>query len=397
MKTHEYQAKQIFKTYNIPIPKGRAVRTIDEALLAAVGIGSFPMVVKAQVHAGGRGLAGGIRVVNDAGELKEAASTLLGKKLITPQTGKEGKPVNDLLIEESLGFGREIYLGMIIDRSKACVTVLASPQGGMEIEKIAAASPERVFTETIDPAIGLRPFQTNRLFFQLEIASTLSRKLSSVITNIYRLFMEKDCSLAEINPLVITGSGELVALDAKINFDDNALYRHADISALRDFDQEDPLEVKASKYNLNYIKLRGNVGCMVNGAGLAMATMDLIKFAGAEPANFLDVGGGATAKMVTEGLKILLSDRDVRAIFINIFGGILRCDVLAKGVVDAARDLEIGLPVVIRLEGTNVSVGREILDRSGLRFIVASGLDDAARKVAEALKSGSEEGGKSGR
>jgi succinyl-CoA synthetase beta subunit len=331
-------------------------------------------------------MGGGIKVANNIGEVKHAAGELLGKRLVTPQTGGEGKPVDALLIEEALDVEKELYIGVTIDRSKACVTILASAKGGMEIEKVAAESPDKVFQETVDPAIGLRPFQVNRISFFLGLETSFTLKMNSIIQNLYRLFIEKDCSLAEINPLVVTGGGELVALDAKLNFDDNALFRHPEISSLRDISQENPLEVEASRYNLNYIKLKGNVGCMVNGAGLAMATMDLIKLRGAEPANFLDVGGGATPEMVKHGLKILLSDKDVEVIFINIFGGILRCDILALGVVEAAKELKIDLPVVIRLEGTNVNRGREILAESGLTFTVASSLKEAAEKVAVILK-----------
>jgi succinyl-CoA synthetase beta subunit len=340
MKIHEYQAKQFFKDYNIPVPKGMTAETVEEALDAASAIGSFPLVIKAQVHAGGRGKGGGIKRVNDIDELRYTASEMLGKMLVTPQTGIEGRPIDRILIEEALDIKKEIYTGITIDRSKACAILLMSPKGGMEIENIAALSPEEVF-------------------------------------------IEKDCSLAEINPLVTTGRGELVALDAKITFDDNALFRHSDVSALRDYHQENALEVEASKYNLNYIKLKGNVGCMVNGAGLAMATMDLIKHIGAEPANFLDVGGGATARMITEGLKILLSDKEVKVIFINIFGGILRCDTLATGLVDAAREFGINLPVVVRLEGTNIEKGKTILEASGFRFTISEGMGCAALLVAE--------------
>ena len=386
MKIHEHQAKQLFKAYNIPIPKGLTAKAIAEVMLAAVEIGPFPLVLKAQVHAGGRGRGGGIRIVNDIGKLKEAASELLGRRLITSQTDEEGKPVNDVLIEEALDIEKEMYLGMTIDRAGSCVTIIASAEGGMEIEKIAAAFPDKVFAETIDPGIWLRPFQANRIAYEMGLGPSVSKMMVGIIMDLYRLYIEKDCTLAEINPLVLTGNGRLVALDAKIDFDDNALFRHPDIAALRDIDQENPLEAEARQYNFNYIKLKGNVGCMVNGAGLAMATMDLIKLVGAAPANFLDVGGGATARMVTEGLKILLSDKDVRVIFINIFGGILRCDTLAKGVVDAARELDIRLPVVVRLEGTNVEAGRAILAESGLSFTSASDMGDAAGKVAEALK-----------
>jgi len=387
MKIHEFQAKQLFNAYNIPTPKGQIVTSTEEIPRAVEHAGAFPLVLKAQVHAGGRGKGGGIKIVNTVEEATMVSSGLLGKTLVTPQTGEEGKPINHLLIEEVLHVEKEIYLGITVDRTKACVTVLASAEGGMEIEKIATWTPEKLFTENIDPGIGLRPFQANRIFFSLGLDPSLSRKMSGIILNLYRLFIDKDCSLAEINPLIVTKSGDLIALDAKINVDDNALYRHPDIASLRDLGQENPLEVEASRYNLNYIKLKGDVGCMVNGAGLAMATMDLIKHVGAAPANFLDVGGGATSQMVTEGLKILLSDTDVKVIFINIFGGILRCDTLAKGVVEAARQLEIKLPMVIRLEGTNVEPGRQIFAESGLSFTVANGMGDAAVKVAETLKS----------
>jgi succinyl-CoA synthetase beta subunit len=386
MKIHEYQAKQLFKTYNIPVPKGAVANTTEDAFWIAEKIGKGPFVLKAQIHAGGRGKGGGIRIVNDLGDVKNTAAGLLGMTLVTPQTGEEGKPVQALLVEETLPVEKEIYLGIVIDRQKACPVVIASEEGGMEIEKIAATDPEKVLREAVDPAVGLRPFQAGRIFYGLGLDQSLSRKVSAVILHLFRLFVEKDCSLAEINPLVVTRSGELVALDAKINIDDNALYRHQDMASLRDINQENPLEVEASKYNLNYIKLKGNVGCMVNGAGLAMATMDLIKLVGAEPANFLDVGGGATSEMVKQGLKILLYDKDVKMVFINIFGGILRCDTLAEGVVKAVSELVIDLPIVIRLEGTNVEAGRKILAGSGLSFTVATGLKDAASKVASTLK-----------
>ncbi len=386
MKIHEYQAKALFHDYGIPIPRGIVATTVSEAVRAGSTFGRFPLVVKSQIHAGGRGKGGGIRVVADGTELERAASDLLGRRLVTPQTGEEGKPVRTLLIEDALETAQELYLGIVVDRGKACPVVLASAEGGMEIERLAVESPEKVITEAIDPAVGLRPFQANRIFFRLNLDGALLRKVTGLIVGLYRLFIEKDCSLAEINPLVVTKGGDLVALDGKVNLDDNALYRHPDMKGLRDISQENPLEVEAGKYNLNYIKLKGNVGCMVNGAGLAMATMDLIKLVGAEPANFLDVGGGATSEMVREGLKILLYDPDVKVIFINIFGGILRCDTLAKGVVEAAQELSITLPMVVRLEGTNVETGRKILADSGLTFTVAQGMKDAAQKVAEALR-----------
>ncbi|MBW2038853.1 MAG: ADP-forming succinate--CoA ligase subunit beta [Deltaproteobacteria bacterium] len=384
MKVHEYQAKELFKEYNIPVPQGKVANTPQEAAHAAQDIGTSPIVIKAQIHAGGRGKGGGIKMIHDMHEVGAAASQLLGRRLVTPQTGAEGKPVGALLVEEGLHVQKEAYVGIVIDRSRACPVVLASAEGGVEIERVAAETPEKVFTETVEPGVGLRPFQANRIVFSLGLDPSLARKASKIILNLYRLFIEKDCSLAEINPLVVSKGG-LVALDAKLNFDDNALYRHPDISSFRDTSQEDPLEVEASQHRLNYIKLKGNVGCMVNGAGLAMATMDLIKLVGAEPANFLDVGGGATVEMVKYGLQTLISDPDVKVIFINIFGGILRCDTLARGVTEAAKELEINLPMVIRLEGTNVELGRRILADSGLRFTVAEGMGEAAQKVAELL------------
>jgi len=384
MKVHEYQAKELLKKYSVPVPQGKVAKTPHEASNAAREIGTTPVVLKAQIHAGGRGKGGGIKMINDLLEVEATASHLLGSRLVTAQTEEVGKPVEVLLVEERLNVAREIYLGIVIDRSLACPVVLVSAEGGMEIERVAAECPEKVFTEMVDPGVGLRFFQANRIVFSLGLDLSLARKASTIILNLYRLFSEKDCSLAEINPIVVTG-GELVALDAKLNFDDNALFRHPDIASLRDTTQEDPLEAEAFQQGLNYIKLKGNVGCMVNGAGLAMATMDLIKLVGAEPANFLDVGGGATVKMVKHGLQILLSDPDVKLIFINIFGGILRCDTLARGVTEAAQELKIDLPIVVRLEGTNVELGRQILADSGLRFTVAGEMSDAAQKVAEVL------------
>jgi succinyl-CoA synthetase beta subunit len=387
MKIHEYQAKELFKSFHIPIPRGGVVKTPEEAFHVAKQIGAGPYVLKAQVHAGGRGRAGGIRIVNDLNEIQKTAHDMLEKRLVTHQTGAEGKPVQTLLVEEVLVGTKEIYLGIVIDRQQACPVVLASSEGGVEIEKIVAENPEKLISEVIDPCIGLCPFQVKKIFYALDLAGEFSREVNEIITNLYRLFYEKDCSLAEINPLVLTKDGRCVALDGKLNFDDNAIYRHPDIGDLRDINQENPLEVEASKYSLNYIKLNGTVGCMVNGAGLAMATMDLIKFVGAEPANFLDVGGGATKETVKEGFKLLLYDKDVRMIFINIFGGILRCDILAQGVVEAAKELVINLPIVIRLEGTNVEEGRRILATSELSLSIAEDLKDAARKVKEILES----------
>jgi len=385
MKIHEYQAKALFQSYGIPIPRGHIAKSPEDTLKAAQAIKKGPFVVKAQVHTGGRGKAGGISIVESPVEAEAFANEILGKRLATKQSGEEGKPVHTLLIEEALLSKMEIYIGIVIDRTKGCPVILASSQGGMEIEEIVREHPEMVITEMVHPAVGLRSFQLNRICYGIHLNTKLIKKMNAIILNLYRLFLDKDCSLAEINPLVVKNDGEIVALDAKLNFDDNALFRHPDIAALRDISQENSLEIEASKYNLNYIKLRGNVGCMVNGAGLAMATMDLIKLSGAEPANFLDVGGGATTEMVREGFKLLLCDEEVKVIFINIFGGILRCDILAKGVIEAANELHITLPIVIRLEGTNVIEGRKILADSGLQFTVASGLGDAAAKVAAAI------------
>jgi succinyl-CoA synthetase beta subunit len=386
MKIYEYQAKRLFQAYGISVPKSGVANSPQEAVEAAHAIGTTPLVIKAQIHAGGRGKAGGIRIVDESEYVSEAVSLLLGRRLVTPQTGAEGGQVNTLLIEEMLKVDREFYVGLTIDRARACVVLLASAEGGMDIEQVAHGAPEKLLSDWIDPGVGLRPFQVSRLCYALGLDGQPMKQMAAIVTNLHRLLMEKDCSHVEINPLALTREGKLVALDAKINFDDNALYRHPDVSLLRDPSQEDPLEVEASRHNLNYIKLRGNVGCMVNGAGLAMATMDLIKLIGAEPANFLDVGGGATREMVREGLRILLSDRDVKVVFINIFGGILRCDTLAKGVTEAVRELDINSPVVIRLEGTNVEIGRQILAESGLNFSAAGSMKEAAETVQRLLK-----------
>jgi succinyl-CoA synthetase beta subunit len=386
MKIHEFQAKRLLAEYGVPVPRGQIARTDEEALRVARQLGEGPFVLKAQVHGGGRGKAGGIRVVDSIADVARAAWEMLGKTLITAQTGEEGKPVRTLLIEEAVNVGREVYIGIVIDRDKACPVILASAEGGVEIERLARERPDRVITEVVDPSVGFRPFQANRIFYGLGLDGSLTRPVMATVIGLYRLFIDKDLSLAEINPLVVTDEGGVVALDAKVVADDNALFRHPDIAGLRDISQEDPLEVEAGKHSLNYIKLKGNVGCMVNGAGLAMATMDLIKLAGAEPANFLDVGGGATSGMVKEAMRILVFDKDVRMIFINIFGGILRCDTLAQGVVEAARELVIDVPIVVRLEGTNVEEGRRILAGSGLSFAVATDLADAAKKVGETAR-----------
>jgi succinyl-CoA synthetase beta subunit len=386
MKIHEYQAKEIFKEFGIPVPRGGVVETPEEARKIAHQIGGGNIVLKAQIHAGGRGKAGGIKFVSSPEEAEAAAEEMIGMRLVTPQTGPEGKEVRKVLVEEGVEIEKEFYLGIAVDRSRACPVLMASDQGGVEIEKVAAETPERVLMEYVDPSVGLRPFQLSRLTFSLGLDQAVMGKARGVFGGLYRAFSQKDCLLAEINPLILTGRGEWVALDAKMNFDDSALYRHDDVLAMRDLHEEDSLEVEASRSNLNYIKLNGSVGCMVNGAGMAMATMDLIKLAGAEPANFLDLGGGASAEMVTNGFKILLSDENVRAILVNIFGGIMRCDTIAKGVIEASQEVDLNIPVIIRLEGTNVEEGRRLLDESGLDLMVAKDLKDTAGKVVEALK-----------
>jgi succinyl-CoA synthetase beta subunit len=343
-------------------------------------------VVKAQIHAGGRGKGGGVKVVIHPKEAEQAAKEILGMTSVTHQTGPAGKVVRKVLVEEGVNIKEELYLGVVIDRARACPVVMASREGGVEIEKVAAEAPEKILKEWVDPSVGLRPFQANKIGYGLGLEPSQIELMRSIISGLYRSFYEKDCLLAEINPLVLTREGGFLALDAKMNFDDNGIFRHKEIAALRDLHEEAPLEIEASQYNLNYIKLDGNVGCMVNGAGLAMATMDIIKIAGAEPANFLDVGGGATVEMVKNGFKILMSDPGVKAVLINIFGGILRCDTLAKGVIEAASEAKVNIPVVIRLEGTNVEEGRRLLNSSGLRFAVAVGMKEAAEKVVEALK-----------
>jgi succinyl-CoA synthetase beta subunit len=386
MKIHEYQAKEILKSYGVPVPKGGVAETPEEARKIADGIERRPLVVKAQIHAGGRGKGGGVRVVNHPEEAEKAAREILGMTLITHQTGPSGRVVRKILMEEGADIQEELYLGVVIDRSRECPVIMASREGGVEIEKVAAESPEKIIKEWIEPSVGLRPFQANKIGYGLGLEPAQVAKLRSLLNGLYKTFYEKDCLLAEINPLALTGSGDFIALDAKFNFDDNGLFRHKEIAALRDLNEEAPLEVEASKYNLNYIKLDGSVGCMVNGAGLAMATMDIIKVLGAEPANFLDVGGGATSEMVKNGFRILMSDPAVKVVFINIFGGILRCDTLAKGVTEAVSEMKVNVPVVVRLEGTNVDEGRRILRESGLNFSVASGMQEGAQRVVEALK-----------
>ena len=386
MKIHEYQAKELFKKYRIPIPAGGVAFAVDEALKVARGLGGWPVVVKAQIHAGGRGKGGGVKLARSADEVKAAAGQILGMTLITHQTGLEGRLVRKVLVEQGLNIQKELYLSLIPDRATAKIVIMASEAGGMDIEEVAVKSPEKIIKVFINPLLGLQAYHCRQLAFGLNLSPAATKIFMPMVQDLYRLFVEYDCSLVEINPLVITADETVIALDAKINFDDNALFRHKDVLEFRDLDEENPLEVEASKFNLNYINLDGNVGNMVNGAGLAMATMDLIKRAGAEPANFLDVGGGASAEMVENGFRIILGDQNVKGILINIFGGILRCDTLAKGVVEAATQTGIKVPVVVRMEGTNVEEGRRILAESGLNLITAADLRDAALKVAKIVK-----------
>jgi len=387
LKVHEYQAKALLARYGVAVPRGEVAVTADEAREIAKKLGGA-VVVKAQIHAGGRGKGGGIRVARDPGEAFEHARAILGMTLVTPQTGPAGRLVRKVLVEEALDLDRELYLGVTLDRSRALPMVIASRSGGMEIEEVAARDPSAVLREAVDPSLGMFPFQARRLAFALGLAAEPFRQAVFLMQSLFRAYVETDATLAEVNPLLVTSSGRVLALDAKMTFDDNALFRHPDIREMRDLAEEDPLEVEASKFGLNYVKLDGNVGCMVNGAGLAMATMDLVKLAGGEPANFLDVGGGATEEQVKNAFRIILSDRNVRAILINIFGGIMRCDVIAKGVVAAVKEMGLSLPVVVRLEGTNVDEGKRILRESGLAVMPAEGLADAARKAVEAAAAG---------
>jgi succinyl-CoA synthetase beta subunit len=389
MKIHEYQAKAILKKFGVAVPRGEMATTHEEAVAAAKVLfdaGATGVVVKAQIHAGGRGKGGGVKIAKSVEEAGQLAEKMLGMTLITHQTGPEGRIVRRLLIEETLPIEKELYLGILVDRGEGKPVFMASAAGGMDIEQVAAENPQAILKEYIDPGMGLEAFQARKIAFQLGLKPQLINQAVPFLTNLYKVFLGTDGSLVEINPFITTTDGRLFALDAKINFDDNAMFRHADLKELRDTTEEDPLEVEASKYNLNYIKLDGNVGCMVNGAGLAMATMDIIKYAGGLPANFLDVGGGANAEQVTHAFEILLSDKNVKAVLINIFGGILRVDTLATGVVEAANKTHIQLPIVLRLEGTNVEAGRQILKDSGLNFIVAETMKDAAEKVVAAAK-----------
>jgi succinyl-CoA synthetase beta subunit len=390
MKIHEYQGKAILKKFNVAVPRGSMAMTREEAEVDAkelLNSGATGVVVKAQIHAGGRGKGGGVKIAKSVEEAGTLASKMLGMKLVTHQTGPEGRIVRRLLIEETLPIAKELYLGILVDRGEGKPVFMASAAGGMEIEQVAAERPEAILKQYVEPGMGLEPFQARKIAFALGLSGAQVNPAVKFLTGLYRAFLETDASLVEINPFITTTDGRLFALDAKMNFDDNALFRHPDIRELRDITEEDPLEVEASKYSLNYIKLDGNVGCMVNGAGLAMSTMDIIKYAGGMPANFLDVGGGATSEQVANAFEILLSDKNVRAVLINIFGGILRVDTLATGVVEAAKKMNIQLPIVLRLEGTNVEEGKKILMGSGLNFTVAETMKDAAEKVVAAAKS----------
>ncbi len=386
MKIHEYQAKELFKKYDVPIPGGGVAFSPDEAVKVAKTLGGYPVVVKAQIHAGGRGKGGGVILARSEQDVRRCAGEIIGMNLVTHQTGPQGKPVKKILVEQGLNIAKELYLSIVPDRATAKIVVMASKAGGMDIEEVAAKAPDKIVKVAINPLQGIQGYHCRQVAFGLNLPPAVMKPFLAVLNRLYRLFTDYDCALVEINPLVLTTDQAVVALDAKINFDDNALFRHQDILEYRDLDEEDPLEIEASRFHLNYINLDGNVGNMVNGAGLAMATMDLIKAAGAEPANFLDVGGGASAEMVENGFRIILSDPNVKGILINIFGGILRCDVLAEGVVQAAKKTDIQVPVVVRMEGTNIEEGRRILAASGLDLITATDLKDAAQKVAEIVR-----------
>ncbi|MBS1770911.1 MAG: ADP-forming succinate--CoA ligase subunit beta [Acidobacteria bacterium] len=384
MKIHEYQGKAILKEYGVPVPRGIVARTADEAEAAAKELGTDVCVVKAQIHAGGRGKGGGVKLAKSPEEAKQIAAEMLGMMLVTHQTGPEGREVKTLLIEEGLPIDKEFYLGITLDRVTGRNVFMASSAGGMDIEKVAEETPELILKETIDPAVGLQAFQARKLAFGLGIPNELVNQAVKFMLSLYKAYESTDASLVEINPFLLTKDGRLIALDAKLNFDDNAMFRHKAFADLRDLNEEEPLEIEASKFDLNYIKLDGNIGCMVNGAGLAMATMDIIKLAGGEPANFLDVGGGASQERVEQAFKILLADQNVKAVLINIFGGIVRCDMVANGVVAAAKNLGVSIPIVARLEGTNVEEGRRVLRESGIGIIPAEGMNDAAAKVVAA-------------
>jgi succinyl-CoA synthetase beta subunit len=381
MKIHEYQAKEILATYGVPVPAGEPVFQPSDAKAVAERLGGGTVVVKAQIHAGGRGKGGGVKLAANPAEAEKIANQIYGMNLVTHQTGPEGRRVSRLLIEQGLPIARELYLGIVIDRSAGRPVIMASPDGGMEIEAVAERTPERIHKEYVNPATGLIPFQARKLAFALDLTGEQVAKFGKMVAALYNAFIGTDASLLEINPLIVTKAGDLLALDAKMNIDDSALSRHSDLKALRDLEEEDPLEIEASKYSLNYIRLDGTIGCMVNGAGLAMATMDIIKLAGGEPANFLDVGGGANKEQIRNAFKILMSDGNVRAVLINIFGGILRCDILAAGVIEAVQDLGVKVPIVIRMEGTNVEEGKRLLRESGMNFTTANSMGEAAKEV----------------
>ncbi|QFF98518.1 ADP-forming succinate--CoA ligase subunit beta [Psychrobacillus glaciei] len=381
MNIHEYQGKQLLRQYGVAVSNGIVAFSPEEAVKAAKELGSSVIVVKAQIHAGGRGKAGGVKIAKNLDEVREYAKELLGKVLVTHQTGPEGKEIKRLLIEEGSDIKKEYYVGLVLDRATSRVTLMGSEEGGMDIEEVAANNPEKLFYEEIDPVVGLTGFQARRMAFKMNIPAKLVNKAAKFMLGLYQVYKEKDASIVEINPLVVTNDDNVLALDAKFNFDANALYRHADILEMRDYDEEDAKEIEASKYDLSYISLDGNIGCMVNGAGLAMATMDTISYYGGSPANFLDVGGGATAEKVTEAFKIILSDVNVKGIFVNIFGGIMKCDVIAEGVIIAAKEVGLAVPLVVRLEGTNVDLGKKLLNESGLNIIAADSMADGAQKI----------------
>ena len=386
MKIHEYQAKELFRTYHIPVPEGKVAFSVEEAKEIASGLGGFPVVVKAQIHAGGRGKGGGVKLAFSMDEVEALSKSILGMTLVTHQTGPQGRLVKKLLIEAGQKIKKELYLSLLVDRATASVVVMASRDGGMNIEEVAEKTPERIIKVHVDPLMGIQGYQLRQVGFGLALPSAAMKEFSGLLANLYAFFMAHDCSLVEINPLILTEDDRVLALDAKVDFDSNALYRHKNLLALRDLDEEDPQEIEASKYSLNYINLDGNVGNIVNGAGLAMATMDIIKNAGASPANFMDVGGGASSEQVENAFRIILADDKVKAILINIFGGILRCDVFARGVVDAARKTGVNIPVVVRMEGTNVDEGKKILNDAGLNLISALDIADAAEKIAAAVQ-----------
>ncbi|UTR15113.1 ADP-forming succinate--CoA ligase subunit beta [Salipaludibacillus sp. LMS25] len=386
MNIHEYQGKELLRKYGVAVPEGKVAFSVDEAVEAAKTLGTDVNVVKAQIHAGGRGKAGGVKVAKSLNEVRTYAEDILGKTLVTHQTGPEGKEVKRLLIEQGCDIQKEYYVGLVVDRATSRIVMMASEEGGTEIEEVAAETPEKIFKEVIDPVTGLMPYQARRLAFNINIPNHLVKEAVKFMMGLYKVFSDKDCSIAEINPLVTTGDGKVMALDAKLNFDSNALFRQKDVMAFRDLAEEDEKEIEASKYDLSYISLDGNIGCMVNGAGLAMATMDIIKHYQGDPANFLDVGGGATKEKVTEAFKIILSDKNVQGIYVNIFGGIMKCDVIAEGVVAATKEVGLTIPLVVRLEGTNVALGKRILQESGLDITAADSMADGAEKIVSLVK-----------